>query len=127
MAQTQQTDPYTPPPMHHDRSGGVVRFAILGALLGAAALGYISFMGSQPQTSGLTPVEQTEPQQMADGSYQVTPQPTTTEATPQSAVPAPSPAPAAPRSTAPAPSEPAEPVPAPSTSITPVEPMSPTG
>jgi hypothetical protein len=126
MAKTQQTDPYAPPPMHHDRSGSVVRFAIMAALLGAAAVGYMSFTGSEPQSAGLAPVEQTEPQQMADGSYQVTPQPTTTEAAPQSAVPAPSPAPAA-RSTVPAPSEPADAVPPPSTSITPVEPISPAG
>lgn len=55
-------DPYAPPPMHHDRSGAVVRVAILAALLGAAGLGYTWYLGQE--RTALVP-EVTEEQQMA--------------------------------------------------------------
>lgn len=115
MAKKQPTDPYAPPPMHHDRSGGLVRFAIIAVLLGAAAWGYMAYSNGE-QTAELTPPaeQQAANQQLADGTYQTTPQPTTTEAAP-AAEPAPA---AAPRASSPAPT-PAQPVPAPSTTITP--------
>lgn len=66
MPEIKDKDPYAPPPMHHDRSGAVVRVAILGALLGAGALGYV-WMSNQPQTA-LVP-EVVQEQQMADAGY----------------------------------------------------------
>ena len=44
------TDPYAAPPRHKERSGGVVRFAVIAALLGAAAWGYMEY-AQQPQTA----------------------------------------------------------------------------
>lgn len=64
----ENTDPYAPPPMYHDRSGGVVRVALLGGLLGAAALGF-AWMSSQ-ETAPLVP-EVAQEQQVADAGYQV--------------------------------------------------------
>jgi uncharacterized protein HemX len=63
MAKINQTDPYAPPPMHHDRSGTVLRGVLLAGMLGAAALGYVWYSG-QEQTA-LVP-EVAEEQQMAD-------------------------------------------------------------
>jgi len=102
-------DPYDPPPRHRDRSGAVMRFVVIAALLGVAVWGYTSFSNSEGP--GLTaPVEE---EQVADAGYAVTLEPIpegATEAAPANA-PAPSPAP----HTTPAPS--AEPVPPPSTTI----------
>ena len=71
--QTNNTDPYAAPPMHHDRSGGVVRVALLAVMLGAAGLGYAWFSGQE--TTPLVPVA--EEQQMADAGYDVAPSPVT--------------------------------------------------
>jgi hypothetical protein len=103
-------DPYTPPPRHKDKSGAVMRFALIAAMLGAAVWGYTEF-SSGP---GLVAEESAQEQQLADAGYQVTP-----EAIPEAA---PAEAPSA-TSTAPAPAAsaqaPAENVPPPSTTITP--------
>jgi hypothetical protein len=100
-------DPYAPPPRYKNRSGAMVRFVILGALIAAGAWGYMQF-AQQPQTAALVPAA--EEQALADSSmdagYQVEPQ--TQDAVPPaapSATPAPRSAPAAP----------SEPVPAPTT------------
>lgn len=108
------SDPYAAPPMHHDKSGAVVRVAILGGLLGAAALGY-AWMAGQPQTASLVPEEAAQEQQMADAGYQVSdsaiPE-TASEALPPA--PAPAATPAQQRRPAPAQRDPApEPTPAP--------------
>ena len=97
MPEIKDRDPYTPPPMHHDRSGPVLRVAILAAMLGAAGLGY-AWMSSQPQTA-LVP-EIAEEQQVADAGYQVDPE--IPVAAPESTSVAPTPAPQARRRTAPA-------------------------
>ena len=47
MAKTDTTDPYAPPPMHHDRSGPVLRVALLAGLLGLAGLGYAWLAGQE--------------------------------------------------------------------------------
>ena len=119
MPENNERDPYTPPPMHHDRSGAVLRVAILAGMLGAAGLGY-AWYTQQPQTA-LVP-EIAEEQQMADAGYQVTP-----EAVPQPTAEVPAPAPAAAptpqRRSAPverAPEPVAEPEPTPAPAPTPV-------
>jgi hypothetical protein len=81
------TDPYTPPPMHHDRSGAVVRVALLAAMLGLAGLGYAWYSGQQH--TALVP-EVTQEQRMADAGYTVSPQPdAVTESLPPAETPAP--------------------------------------
>ncbi|MCX7359737.1 MAG: hypothetical protein NT015_16560 [Alphaproteobacteria bacterium] len=111
------TDPYAAPPMHHDRSGGVVRVAILAVMLGAAGLGYAWLSGQE--TTPLVPVA--EDQQMADAGYDVAPTPPPAAA-PEVASPTPTPAPvqrrSAPVERAPAPAPEPEPTPAPA-AITP--------
>lgn len=102
--------------MHHDRSGGVVRVALLAVMLGAAGLGYAWFSGRE--TTPLVPVA--EEQQLADAGYDIAP-PAPLAATPEAAAPTPAPAPtrrrAAPeRAPAPAP----EPEPTPPAAVTPV-------
>lgn len=104
-------DPYAPPPMHHDRSGALVRFVIVAALLGAAAWGYVSFMRGD-QTAGLSPPAIEEEQVALNEDYVLPP------ATPASEAPA-APAPVAPRRSAPAAEPPALDTPPPSTTITP--------
>jgi len=47
-------DPYAAPPRHKERSGGVVRFVVIAALLGAAAWGYMEY-AQQPQTALVEP------------------------------------------------------------------------
>jgi hypothetical protein len=59
------SDPYAPPPRHKERSGAVVRFAIIAALLGAAAWGYMEY-AQQPQTALVEPAQE---QTLADTSY----------------------------------------------------------
>ena len=108
-------DPYTPPPMHHDRSGRLVRLVIIAALLGVAFLGYTQFSQQNQTTAQLAPAEQ---QEVADAGYTTMPEPVTqaTPGAPQATSPTtPAPQPA-PRS-APAPTPPAEDVPPPSTTI----------
>lgn len=80
------TDPYAPPPMHHDRSGPVLRVILLGGLLGAAALGYVWMSG---QETPLAP-ESAQPQQVAEAGYQVS-ENTLPQATAESLPPAPAP------------------------------------
>jgi cytoskeletal protein RodZ len=118
MPKAQNQDPYAPPPMHHDRSGALVRIVIVAALLGVAVWGYASFTGRE-QTA-LVP-EIAEQQQMADASSSAAPD-TLPEATSES-LPEAAPAPSAPaRRTAPAAQQPAESVPPPSTATTPTSP-----
>lgn len=122
MARKQDRDPYAPPPMHHDRSGAVLRIAILALLLGGAIWGYTIF-ANQPQTPLVA--ETAQEQHMADAGATTAPE-TIPEATSQSLAPA-SPAPATPahqpRRAAPAPVDPApEPAPPPSTSSAPTTP-----
>lgn len=116
MATPETKDPYAPPPRHKDKSGPIVRVALLGAMLAGAAWGYMSFANA-PETASLAPVaeEQTFAEARApDGSYRVnTPQTLEPAAT---ARPAPSSAPQQP--VAPTP----EPVPPPSTAIAPTAP-----
>ena len=100
MAKTiEQNDPYAPPPMHHDKSGSVLRGVILAGMLGAAALGYVWYSGQE--RTALVP-EIAEEQQMADAGYtvqpQVLPETTATETAPTSA---PAAAPATQRRSAP--------------------------
>lgn len=67
--QTEQ-DPYAPPPRYRMKSGGFVRFAILAALLGAAAWGYAMYASNAPPTV----VAETEEQMAsADQGYRVSP------------------------------------------------------
>jgi hypothetical protein len=108
-------DPYAPPPRHKDRSGAVVRVALIAAMLGAAVWGYTEFSRGPSQS---LVAEQAQEQQVADAGYNTTP-----EAIPQGAPATSTPAPAAPAEaapSAPAPGPaPSEPVPPPSTTITP--------
>lgn len=115
--QTNNTDPYAAPPMHHDRSGGVVRVALLAVMLGAAGLGYAWFSGQE--TTPLVPVA--EEQQIADAGYTVAPQ-VIPEATPEVAQPTPAPAPVQRRAarTERAPASAPEPEAAPPAAATPV-------
>ncbi|MFN3464005.1 MAG: hypothetical protein ACK4X1_07985 [Terricaulis sp.] len=92
MPEINDTDPHAPPPMHHDRSGAVLRVVLLAAMLGAAGLGY-AWYTQQPRTA-LVP-EVIEEQRMADAGYQVAP-----EALPEAAPEALPPAPAPPERTA---------------------------
>jgi hypothetical protein len=100
--------------MHHDRSGAIVRFGIIAALLGAAAWGYMSFADQQQTALAPAPIEE---QQVADASGYANSAPSALPAESEATQPTPAPAPA-PRRTAPAPA-PAEAVPPPSTTSTP--------
>lgn len=88
----QNQDPYTPPPRHKDKSGAVLRIALLGAMLGAAVWGYTQFadgptLMAEPETT----------QQVADAGYQVAPEPIPPGAPAETATaPSAAPAPAAP-------------------------------
>lgn len=88
MPKINDQDPHTPPPMHHDRSGAVLRVTLLAAMLGAAGLGY-AWYAQQPQTA-LVP-EVVEEQRMADAGYQVAPE-ALPEATAEALPPTPAPA-----------------------------------
>lgn len=117
MAETPQTnDPYAPPPRYKNKSGAMVRVALLAAMLAGAAWGYVSFANA-PQTA-LVPVEEQRFAEVRapDGSYRVN----TPNLEPAATAPAPSPAAqpaAAPRTSAPAPT--VNPVPPPSTTVEP--------
>jgi hypothetical protein len=65
-------DPYAPPPRHRDSSGALVRFAIVAALLGAAAWGYTQYARA-PQTALVEPAA--EEQTLADTAYDAAPPP----------------------------------------------------
>ena len=105
----QELDPYAPPPRYKMKSGGMVRVALLAAMLGLGAWGVVEYTRSDAPP--LVAEEQT--QQVADsgttpdGGYIVTPTPdAATTPAPASALPAaPQAAPAS------------EPVPPPSTTI----------
>ncbi|MBN8606738.1 MAG: hypothetical protein J0L81_07455 [Caulobacterales bacterium] len=84
--QKQSNDPYAPPPRYREKSGAVVRVAILGALLAGAAWGYMQFANA-PQTALVEPAAQE--QVMAETSelnapYQVQTQDAAPAATPAS-------------------------------------------
>lgn len=122
MAKT-PVDPYAPPPMYHERSGPLVRVAILGALLAVTALGYFALSSGPSHPLGQPETAQTQDtgQQLADAGNTAPP-----EAIPE-ATPAPPPA-ATPVRTQPAPvrhssprreSAPAETTPAPTMSSPP--------
>lgn len=83
-------DPYAPPPMHHDRSGALVRLAILAALIAGGAWAYFQFSGQE--TASLVPPPAAQEQTLADASQDLPP-----DATPEA-----EPAPVAPRTAAPA-------------------------
>jgi hypothetical protein len=125
MPQRRRTeDPYAPPPMHHDRSGAVVRVAILAALIGASAWGYMTYADQSEQTA-LAPETQQE-LQVADAGYPTPTEalpPVETESAPQTPSPAAPAAAPAPRRSAPATPPPA---PAPAPSTTPAPPTAPT-
>jgi hypothetical protein len=116
-------DPYAPPPMHHDRSGAIVRIAILAVLLAGVGFGWMYFSSHQ-QSAGLVAPAADE-QQLADNSdqqvYHTNPAIAAPEAAPQA--PAPTPQAPPPRRAAtqrPAPVHtPTESVPPPTTSTTP--------
>jgi hypothetical protein len=80
-------DPYAAPLRHKERSGAVVRLAVIAALLGAAAWGYMEY-SQQPQTALVAPAA--EEQTLADRSYDApTAQPTApTTDMPQATTPA---------------------------------------
>ena len=122
MPASREHDPYTPPPMHHDRSGAVLRAGLLAVMLGAIGLGY-AWYTQQPRTA-LAP-EIAEEQQTADAGDRVAP---------ESLPPAPAAAPApqqrqeAPVERSPEPARESEPAttPAAPTPMTPVD-MPPSG
>ncbi|MEZ5972507.1 MAG: hypothetical protein R3C31_11910 [Hyphomonadaceae bacterium] len=58
MPKQTNMDPYTPPPMHRDRSGAVLRVALLAVMLGAAGLGYSWFAGQDRAPSASVAAEQ---------------------------------------------------------------------
>lgn len=102
------TDRYTPPPRHRERSGALVRFAIVGLLLAGAVWGYATYSGGP----GLVP-DAPEEQVFADSSLDVATPPATEEVDEPAAAAPEAPAErSAPQSTAPA-----EPPPPPSTTI----------
>lgn len=79
-------DPYAPPPRHKERSGGIVRLAVLAALLGAAAWGYMEY-SQQPQTALVEPAP--ESQQVAENQNAApSASPAMSEDQPQSTTPA---------------------------------------
>jgi hypothetical protein len=89
----QARDPYEAPPAPRERGGPMLRFAIVAALLGAAAWGYMAFSDGP----GLTEASNQE-QTLAENA------PPAADQTPETAPP--------PEATAPAPSQ-AEPTPQP--------------
>lgn len=78
-------DPYAPPPVHKERSGGVVRLAVIAALLGAAAWGYMEY-SQQPQTVLVGPPA--EERQVAENQGYMAPTPTESAEQPQATTPA---------------------------------------
>lgn len=94
MRREDPQDPYVPPPRYKMRSGGMVRYVIVAALLGAAAWGYMEY-AQGPQTALVEP--SAEEQTLADSGYDA----------PLPALPGAPPAAATPEaSTAPQPAEP---------------------
>lgn len=115
MPKQTETDPYAPPPMHHDRSGPVLRVALLAGMLGVAGLGYAWF--SNQEVTPLVPAA--EEQQVADAGYSVTPEAVPESLPPEPAVTTPAPAPR--RAPAARVAEPTpEPEPTPAPAVTPV-------
>lgn len=62
-------DPYAPPPRHRDRSGAVLRMALVAALLGAAVWGYTQYESDGPGLIADAPQEQS----LADTSLDTMP------------------------------------------------------
>lgn len=89
MPRIEEQDPYAPPPRYRNRSGAVMRFIILAALLGAAAWGYVSFAGQQQQSANLIPPAQQE-MANADSGYQVRTSPTAPDTANLAQTPSPS-------------------------------------
>jgi hypothetical protein len=114
MADTPQTnDPYAPPPRYKNKSGAMVRVALLAAMLAGAAWGYMTLQ-NMPQTVLVAPAG--EEQSFADAGSQGY-APLATEA-PAPAAPAATPAPSqTPSATPGAPA--ADAVPPPSTTTAP--------
>jgi hypothetical protein len=109
MADTPQTnDPYAPPPRYKNKSGAMVRVALLAAMLAGAAWGYMTLQNA-PQTALVAPAA--EEQSFADAGSQGY-APLASEAP---APAAPSPTPSAAPDRAPA----TDPLPPPSTTIAP--------
>jgi hypothetical protein len=107
----QPRDPYATPPAPRERGGPLLRFAIVAALLGAAAWAYVTY--SQGPT--LSEAKQQE-QTLADASRAPAYAAPAGTASPPAAAPStttPAPAPRA------APATPSEPVPPPSTTTVP--------
>lgn len=116
-----ERDPYATPPTHKSKSGPVVRFVIVGALLATGAAGFMSMPRSG---QSLVPTEAEQTTTLAsneDGSYVASSANEFTEP-PANTAPAASPAPrAAPRDSAPAVSQaPAEDLPPPTTTTAPM-------
>ncbi|UPT61535.1 MAG: hypothetical protein M0D54_14070 [Hyphomonadaceae bacterium JAD_PAG50586_4] len=125
MADIPQTnDPYAPPPRYKNKSGAMVRVALLAAMLAAAAWGYMTLQNA-PRTALVAPAA--EEQSFADAagsqgyapsasapSAPVAPAATTAPSqTPNAAPRAPAPDPVPPPSTTIAPSGASAPLPAP--------------
>ncbi len=110
MADTPQTnDPYAPPPRYKNKSGAMVRVALLAAMLAVAAWGYMTLQNA-PQTALVAPVAEEQSFADADASQGY--------ASPAPVAPAATTAPSYTPSAAPrAPT--ADPVPPPSTTTTP--------
>lgn len=84
--QTQQTDPYAPPPRHKDTSGKFVRVLILAGILGVAGAGYALYSDRIEEAKN-TPFVQEEQQFAEAPAMPAAEQPLATQA------PAASPAP----------------------------------
>lgn len=68
---TDRKDPYAPPPMHHDRSGKLLRVIIMAALLaGGAVWGYTALSGRDESAGLVAPAEKAR---MADQGYRAAP------------------------------------------------------
>jgi hypothetical protein len=123
--QQRPVDPYAAPHAPKDKSGPVLRVAIMAVLLAGGVAGW-SYFASQSDSQGLTPAAEMEsaaietPQQTADAQGLTAPE-AIPEAAPAPVAPAPRAEPrrVAPRAAAPAPTPTPEPVPAPTTTVAP--------
>jgi hypothetical protein len=69
----QSRDPYDAPPTPRDRGGPVLRFAIVAALLGAAAWAFVTYAQGPTLTDSRQQEEQTLADAGDDGGYAATP------------------------------------------------------